>query len=135
MSVVQTKTANAPRGGTGRTIVRYLRHRWVLFTAAGLALALSAALSWNWLVAAGIASVVLSLLPCLVMCGLGLCMQKFLGNSDAARAASPEGAAQTVGNRTLFHVTSCCGAGGAAGGNPANAPADGAPESKEKTDA
>jgi hypothetical protein len=44
-----------------------------------LVLAVMAALigigfSWSWLVAAGIAPILLSTLPCLIMCGLGLCM-------------------------------------------------------------
>jgi hypothetical protein len=44
-----------------------------------LVLAIIAALigvgfSWSWLMAAGIAPILLSTLPCLVMCGLGLCM-------------------------------------------------------------
>jgi hypothetical protein len=40
--------------------------------------------SWNWLIAAGIAPVVVAVLPCLVMCGLGLCMNKLLGKSCAS---------------------------------------------------
>jgi hypothetical protein len=32
------------------------------------------ALGWNWLVAIGIAPVILSLLPCAAMCALGICM-------------------------------------------------------------
>jgi hypothetical protein len=43
--------------------------------------------SWNWLIAAGIAPVVLTVLPCLVMCGLGLCMNKLLGSSCASGPA------------------------------------------------
>ena len=38
---------------------------------------------WNWLVAAGFASIIIGLLPCLVMCGLGLCMSR-MGKKDAA---------------------------------------------------
>jgi hypothetical protein len=37
--------------------------------------------SWNWLIAAGIAPLLQTALPCLVMCGLGLCMNKMLGSS------------------------------------------------------
>ncbi|WP_128943312.1 hypothetical protein [Bradyrhizobium zhanjiangense] len=41
------------------------------------------AFGWNWLVAAGIAPVLLSVLPCLVMCGLGLCMNRLIGRTSA----------------------------------------------------
>ena len=34
--------------------------------------------SWDWLVAAGLAPVLIALGPCLAMCGLGMCMR---GNS------------------------------------------------------
>lgn len=33
-------------------------------------------LGWDWLVAAGVASIILAVAPCLVMCALGLCMQR-----------------------------------------------------------
>ncbi len=39
-----------------------------------IAAAVSAALNWNWLVAAGVAPVLLAILPCFAMCALGLCM-------------------------------------------------------------
>lgn len=32
------------------------------------------AVNWGWLVAAGIAPVLLAVAPCALMCGLGLCM-------------------------------------------------------------
>jgi hypothetical protein len=49
--------------------------------------------SWSWLVAAGIAPILLSTLPCLIMCGLGLCMlcrsgEKQTAARDAAGAAT-----------------------------------------------
>lgn len=37
---------------------------------------------WNWLVAAGFASVILGVLPCLAMCALGLCANR-MGKKDA----------------------------------------------------
>lgn len=33
-------------------------------------------LGWDWVVAAGLASIILALAPCLVMCALGLCMRR-----------------------------------------------------------
>ncbi|MFT2095071.1 hypothetical protein ACMS1Z_10425 [Acidiphilium multivorum] len=41
---------------------------------------------WGWLVAAGLAPIILSLLPCLVMCGLGLCM---MGMNKSKSNAAP----------------------------------------------
>jgi hypothetical protein len=38
-----------------------------------------AALNWSWLVAAGVVPLLLTVLPCLAMCGLGLCMSKMGG--------------------------------------------------------
>jgi hypothetical protein len=44
----------------------------------GAVLAVPAALyaGWDWLVAAGLATTIVALAPCLAMCALGLCMGK-----------------------------------------------------------
>jgi hypothetical protein len=47
-------------------------------------------LKWNWLVAAGIAPVLLSLLPCAAMCALGFCMHKAVGASPAPKPTPPD---------------------------------------------
>ena len=39
------------------------------------------ALNWSWLVAAGIVPVLLTALPCVAMCALGLCMHRIGGRS------------------------------------------------------
>ena len=36
---------------------------------------------WHWLVALGLASIVLSVVPCLIMCALGLCAYRVQGRS------------------------------------------------------
>ena len=41
------------------------------------------ALNWGWLVAAGLAPILIALLPCAVMCALGMCMHK-MGDGDKA---------------------------------------------------
>ncbi len=76
-------------GGTG--IARYLPswlrgRRGVLLGVVALAGG-GAALGWPWLVAFGVAPLVLSLLPCAAMCALGLCMGKH-GTSVPADAAA-----------------------------------------------
>ena len=54
-----------------------------LITAAALALAVGAVLNWSWLVAAGIAPLILAVLPCVAMCALGLCANKMSGKACA----------------------------------------------------
>lgn len=54
---------------------------------ASVATASGLAFNWNWLVAAGIAPVLLSVLPCVAMCGLGLCMHRGGGRSCSTDAA------------------------------------------------
>jgi len=49
--------------------------RGLIVLAVGIAVA-GAALGWDWLVAAGIAPILLAALPCAAMCALGLCMNK-----------------------------------------------------------
>src|SRR5215831_4818995 len=92
-----------------------LRNRWVLVAVAALALVAIVAASWNWLVAAGLATILVSALPCLVMCGLGLCMHRFLGGfgspqaSGSAAAEPPEGAARAATHNSATYAANCCG--------------------------
>ena len=51
--------------------------RWLWIAGAILVLGLvGLALNWSWLVAAGIAPLILGLAPCVAMCALGLCMPR-----------------------------------------------------------
>ena len=43
-------------------------------------------LGWDWLVAAGVASILVALAPCLAMCALGLCASR-MGRKDAGTGA------------------------------------------------
>ena len=49
------------------------RRTWLVFAA--VMLAGGAALNWSWLVAAGIAPLLLAIAPCAAMCALGLCFK------------------------------------------------------------
>lgn len=69
---------------------RFLNRRGVLLTAGALALGIGAALNWNWLIAAGIGPIVLGLLPCAVMCLLGVCMHKGKGKMDPHNVAKED---------------------------------------------
>ena len=53
------------------------------------AIAAGAALNWGWPVVAGIAPVLLSALPCVVICGLGLGMNRMLGRSGMTPLSRP----------------------------------------------
>ena len=45
-------------------------------------------LGWDWLAAAGLASIIIAVAPCLVMCALGLCMNR-QSKSDQTAAGTP----------------------------------------------
>ena len=62
----------------------YLGSRRVLLALAATAIGAGLAFNWNWLVAAGIAPLLLGVLPCVAMCALGLCMNKMAGRSDSS---------------------------------------------------
>jgi hypothetical protein len=63
----------------------------VVVIAAGLAL------NWSWLVAIGLAPIILAVLPCAVMCALGLCMMSRSGGSCAG--SGPADKSQTAAPR------------------------------------
>jgi hypothetical protein len=54
--------------------------------------AIGAALNWSWLVAVGIAPLLLTALPCIAMCGLGLCMNRMTGGSCSTSSSGSDGA-------------------------------------------
>ncbi len=58
----------------------------------GLALAGGGAamfFGWDWLVAAGVAGIILGMLPCLAMCALGLCANRLMGGKAKAAEQVP----------------------------------------------
>ena len=48
------------------------------------------ALNWSWLVAIGVAPLLLTALPCVAMCALGLCMMPKGGKSPENQAAADD---------------------------------------------
>lgn len=54
-----------------------------------IAIVAGVAFNWSWLVAAGIAPILLAALPCAIMCGLGLCTRKLVGTSCAQEQSRP----------------------------------------------
>jgi len=49
-------------------------------------------LGWDWLVAAGVSTFILAVLPCVAMCALGLCASR-MGGGEKPRKA-PESSAE-----------------------------------------
>lgn len=64
----------------------YLGGRRGLLILAGLALTAGLVLNWSWLVAVGIAPILIAVLPCVAMCALGLCMSRAGGRSCSTAA-------------------------------------------------
>ena len=62
----------------------YLGGQRGLLIVAAVVVAGGLALNWSWLVAAGVAPLLIGVLPCVAMCALGLCMHKMGGKSCAA---------------------------------------------------
>ncbi len=65
------------------------RQRW------GIVLALAAVglglfFGWGWLVAVGVAPLLISTAPCVLMCALGLCMMRKGGGSSGKSGAAEE---------------------------------------------
>ena len=84
----------------------YLGRRRVLLLLAAVVIGGGLALKWDWLVAAGLAPILIALLPCAVMCALGMCMHKKSGDSAGAGGccatdASPSSQTEAqTGNKT-----------------------------------
>lgn len=68
----------------------YLGGRRGLLVLAGLAILAGLALNWGWLVTAGIAPILIGVLPCLAMCALGLCMNRGAGKSCSTAEIAPD---------------------------------------------
>jgi hypothetical protein len=71
------------------SIGRTGRNRFVLGAVALGAVTAAAAWQWSWLVAIGVAPLLLSVAPCAAMCGLGLCMHRMGGRSCAPPSQEP----------------------------------------------
>src|SRR5438046_8450267 len=88
--------ANQPTDSTG------LLRSWIgdrrLLVVAGLAvIGTGLALGWGWLAAVGVAPLIVSAAPCLVMCALGLCM---MGKGQQACSSQPTQGAGQPSTRT-----------------------------------
>ncbi len=103
-SNTRTDVAEASDASLGRAwlrLVRYwLRDRRVLIALAVAVVVGGAALNWGWLVAIGLAPILLAALPCAAMCAIGLCsMGK--GKGDAACGKNDNSNAASEGDDSL----------------------------------
>lgn len=109
-----TTTGSPPTAQTsfGREVLNSVRYylggrRGLIAVCAAIAVA-GLAFNWSWLVAVGIAPLLVAALPCVAMCGLGLCMHRMTGRacsaedvslkSGEAADGSPTEAADSKGN-------------------------------------
>lgn len=117
MTLPQTATADSRQKSDWRAFARYyLTNRWVLGALGGFAIALGLSFGgWGWLVAAGLAPIILSTLPCLVMCGLGVCMmcrsgpKQTTASQDRTDASTASAALRsTASDNSPTSAASCC---------------------------
>ncbi|MER9580927.1 hypothetical protein [Mesorhizobium sp. M0276] len=83
-----TELTQANEASPGSSIRRTLARRRGLIAAGAAVVVGGIAFNWTWLVAAGIAPLLISVLPCVAMCALGLCMNRMTGRActtDTAR--------------------------------------------------
>ena len=90
------QTASAGRSSLAQDwlyALRYwMRGRRALLLLVAVVVVIGGALNWSWLVAAGIAPLLLTALPCVAMCGLSLCMSRLAGGSCSTSASGSENA-------------------------------------------
>jgi hypothetical protein len=67
---------------------RYLGGRRGLLVMAVAVLVIGGVLNWSWLVAVGIAPLLIAIAPCAVMCALGLCMRRPGGRSCSSESSA-----------------------------------------------
>ena len=95
--MTKTQQTHPEEGSLGRDLLEALRYdacsRRGLLLLAGLAIAAGLVFNWSWVAAAGIAPILVGVLPCLVMCGLGLCMSRLGGKSCSSTTSNTDPAA------------------------------------------
>jgi hypothetical protein len=76
--MTNSRMIDSPQASSRRSTLDILRalagSRKGLLTIAGVAIVAGLFFNWSWLVAAGLAPLILGVLPCAAMCALGLCM-------------------------------------------------------------
>lgn len=86
-------------------LARFVRNRVLVGAALLAVIAAAAAWQWSWLVALGIAPLLLSGAPCAAMCGLGLCMHRMGGRACAAAPQDGTPASGTLPSPSVTQET------------------------------
>jgi hypothetical protein len=90
---MDTTTFLPPGSALDLAIARLVRSRLAIGGAALGVIAAAVLWQWSWLVAIGVAPLLLAMAPCAAMCGLGLCMHR-ISRGSCASTTSPSPAAQ-----------------------------------------
>ena len=86
-----TSAAKPPLARDWLDALRYwLRGRRGVAVLVVSAVVIGGALNWSWLVAAGIAPLLVAVLPCAAMCALGLCMSRMTGGSCSTSSSAAD---------------------------------------------
>jgi hypothetical protein len=70
-----TQSFNQDNHGAKTWVPRSAANKRLLIIAAMIVVGSGMAMNWSWLAAIGVAPLILLVAPCLVMCGLGMCMK------------------------------------------------------------
>ena len=94
--MTETSTDTAALAATARPSgLRIPFGRRDLILSAMAAIAAGSWLNWGWLTALGAAPLILSLAPCAVMCGLGICCMKS-GSKSCGSKSNPAGEPESM---------------------------------------
>lgn len=111
MSIPNSAEADprAPSQPSADRLPSWLGGRRGLVVLGALVLSLGVALNSSWLAAVGVAPLLLGALPCVVMCALGLCMNRMAGSGGKAQpAVSPQ---SDDASASVAAPRSCCVSG------------------------
>ena len=96
-TLVETPNTNGthPDGTVLNRVRRYFGGRRGLILLVLAVIGAGFALNWSWLVAVGVAPVLLAIAPCAAMCALGLCMNK-MGGKSCSDKSGPDNSVKSV---------------------------------------
>lgn len=81
----------------------WLRGRRLYWVVAAVLAAAGLALGWNWLAAVGLLPILLSVLPCVAMCAIGVCAMN-QGSKSCGEQKPGDGAPDLAPNRPAVQV-------------------------------
>jgi hypothetical protein len=107
-SDTQTEVTKPSESSLGQDLLRllrfWLRDRRVLIAIAVVAVVGGGVLNWGWLVAIGVAPIILAIAPCAAMCAVGLCSMNMMGKKGGA-SCHKEAVTEEKGNSSTHPMT------------------------------